>query len=140
MPYHHIGKVCLPISTLLQVYANRFIDTIDTDENMYALASTAYEHYQITCLCRSQIELPLETERFEVTDLTGKDDMDLGAFNDSDVPVLDAVDKCHKISVHNGRLDREIIQIQSSGLAWSGFGLVHGRSSVKICHFTPQTT
>jgi hypothetical protein len=116
MPYHRTSKVCLPISTLLQVHANHFTDTIDTDENMHALASTANKHYQIALQCRSQMVLPLETENFAFVDLIGDDYMDYGAFNNSDVPVPDAVDECYQITLREQSVLVPTTAINPAGL------------------------
>jgi hypothetical protein len=47
MPRYGTSKVCLSNSTLLLNLPNKFKDTMDMEENMYALASTAHMHYQL---------------------------------------------------------------------------------------------
>jgi hypothetical protein len=65
-----------------------FIDTMDLEENMYALASAAHEQSQISHACRSQMELPLRIEDFAFVDLTGDGDMDHGVFSASECQEL----------------------------------------------------
>jgi hypothetical protein len=62
--------------TLLLILPNNFKDTMDMEENMYALASTAHMHYQLGCQCRSPVDPPLAIENFAFVDLTGDDDVD----------------------------------------------------------------
>jgi hypothetical protein len=67
---------------------------METDGNVYALANSAHEHRQNASLYRSQIEHPLETERFAFINLTDDDNIDHGTFDNGDILAPDAVGEC----------------------------------------------
>ncbi|RDI78177.1 hypothetical protein Vi05172_g11800 [Venturia inaequalis] len=79
--------------------------TMDIDENMYALASIAHMHYQLSRQCRSPLDPPLAIEKFTSIDLIGYDDMHHGAPVDGDYQevvyssVPDGVDECHRVTL-----------------------------------------
>lgn len=105
MPRHGTSKVCLSNSTLLLILPNNFKDTMNMEENMYALASTADMHYQLGRQCRSPVDPPLAIENFTFIDLPGDDDVDHWTPVHSDyqelVPssVPDDVDACHRVTL-----------------------------------------
>lgn len=84
---------------------NNFKDTMDMEENMYDLASTAHMYYQLGRQCCSLVDPPLAIENLTFIDLTGDDDVDQWTHGHSDyqelVPssVPDDVDVCHRVTL-----------------------------------------